>query len=60
VTNVQEAKCYERGRDSADVTLRKCSICFKHFCDEHAYQMSGRSFCSEGCAHYFFFHEPDE
>jgi hypothetical protein len=43
-----------------DARLSKCPICFKYVCDEHAYNMSGREFCSDGCARYFFFGDEDE
>ena len=52
--------CRECGKTSNEGRLRKCPICFRHFCDEHVTVMSGRPFCSSGCAQYFFFAEPDE
>ena len=43
-----------------DGRLYKCPICFKVVCDEHVCLMSGREFCSSGCAQYFFFGDEDE
>lgn len=39
--------------------LRKCSICFKYFCEECATNRGGRLFCSKQCADYFFFGEDE-
>ena len=55
-----EMKCKECEKTPDEGRLRKCPICFQHFCDEHAIVMSGRPFCSKGCADYFFFAEPDD
>ena len=52
--------CEKAGETSEQLQLDKCPICFRYFCDKHARQMSGRPFCSQGCAEYFFFAEPDE
>ena len=52
--------CEKAGKIPEQLKLTKCSICFRHFCDEHASHMSGRPFCSQGCAQYFFFAEPDD
>jgi hypothetical protein len=40
--------------------LRQCKICHKYYCDDHAVQRSGVSFCSKGCAEYFFHVGPDD
>jgi hypothetical protein len=56
MTQPECATCKKTGDQT---TLRKCPICFKHFCEEHAYHMSGRAFCSQPCAEFFFF-EPEE
>ena len=53
-------ECNQCKKTDAEVRLRKCSICFKHYCEDHAYYRSGVSFCSSGCAEYFFFSEPDD
>lgn len=52
--------CHECGKDDRDTRVRKCPICFKFFCEEHAYQRSGLWFCSNGCAEYFFHVDPDD
>jgi hypothetical protein len=56
---MDELKCFECGRTVDDTTLTKCPTCFKYFCSEHLYIMSGRRFCSRACAEYFFFGEGD-
>jgi hypothetical protein len=53
------AKCNVCEADEDDVYLYKCAICHKRFCEEHKFIRSGRAFCSEACAAYFF-HEGDE
>lgn len=40
--------------------LHKCPVCHNYFCDEHAALVSGRRFCSPGCADYFFYEDPDD
>lgn len=55
-----EVECCECKKTEPETRLRKCPICFKHYCDDHAHQRSGVSFCSSGCAEYFFFADPDE
>ena len=52
--------CHKCEKDEKQVKLERCRICFKHFCDEHSQQKSGVSFCSRGCAEFFFFVDPDE
>jgi hypothetical protein len=51
--------CHVCEKNDAEIKLMKCPICFKHFCDEHAYLWSGRPFCSNGCAEYFYFGDED-
>jgi hypothetical protein len=53
-------ECHECKRPETDTRLSKCPICFRYYCDEHSYTMSGRSFCSQFCAEYFFFADPDD
>ena len=53
-------KCHECERTIEEIPLQKCSVCFKYFCEKHAYSMSGRSFCTRGCAQHFFFADPDD
>ena len=56
----QEPQCAECDKTLDDGRLYKCPICFKFACEEHVHRMSGREFCSAGCAQYFFFAEDDE
>jgi hypothetical protein len=56
-SDVQCAHC-EKTID--DTHLFKCPICFKYVCEEHVHRMSGREFCSAGCAQYFFFADEEE
>ncbi len=53
-------ECVTCKKSDAETRLQKCPICFKYYCDEHGYSMSGRKFCSQFCAEYFFFAEPDD
>ena len=53
-------QCIECNRTEDETTLHKCAICFKSFCEEHSYQVTGRMFCSRHCAEYFFFGDADE
>jgi hypothetical protein len=55
-----EETCYRCEEPVEGSPLHKCPVCHKWFCEEHGYTMSGRSFCSSGCAQYFFFSEPDD
>ena len=55
-----EVKCAACEKTIDDTQLYKCPICFKYSCDEHVYRTSGREFCSEGCARYFFFGDEDD
>jgi hypothetical protein len=57
---MEESQCCECGKTTDETTLTKCPTCFKHFCGEHCFVMSGRTFCSRGCADYFFFGDPDD
>ena len=52
-------QCRTCERSEDDVRLSKCPVCHKGFCDEHSYSMSGRRFCSRGCALHFFFDEDE-
>jgi hypothetical protein len=54
---MKQCKTCAVGED--DAYLHKCPICHKMICDDHKYVRSGRVFCSEFCAAYFF-HEGDE
>ncbi len=52
-------ECCHCGKTRKEVTLRKCQICFKYFCDDHAVPTSGVYFCSAGCGQYYFFVDPE-
>jgi len=56
-TDVQCAIC---GKTLDDGRLYKCPICFKYVCEEHVHRMSGREFCTVGCAQYFFFGDEED
>jgi hypothetical protein len=53
-------KCHVCEKTLDDGKLYKCPICFKYSCDDHVYRTSGRDFCSDGCARYFFFGDEDD
>jgi hypothetical protein len=36
------------------IQLQKCAICFGLFCRDCSVAVSGRVFCSQPCAEYFF------
>ena len=55
-----EVRCLKCGKDIDQVRLHKCPICFKYVCEDHVYRMSGREFCSNGCAQYFFFGDEED
>ena len=57
---MEEIQCFECEKRIDDTSLTKCPTCFKYFCGEHSFVMSGRPFCSRGCADYFFFGDPDD
>jgi hypothetical protein len=47
-------------KDEQEVTLAKCPICFKMVCLDCGRREYGRVFCSQRCAHLFFFGDDDE
>ena len=53
-------ECVHCKKSEEETRLSKCPICFKYYCDEHAFVASGRSFCSHFCAEYYFFADPEE
>lgn len=57
--NPRVHQCKECAAGEDDVYLHKCPICHKYICDEHKFVRSGRVFCSQFCAA-FFFHEGDD
>jgi hypothetical protein len=52
--------CHQCHKTDEEARLRKCPICHKHYCEDHCYEMSGMTFCSQGCGEYFFYGDPDE
>ena len=60
MSTTMDARCYACDPSTDDKSLRRCPICHKNFCEEHTVVMSGRPFCSKGCADFFFFAEPDD
>ena len=52
--------CVNCQKDEQDVTLLKCPICFKMVCHDCGRREYGRVFCSQDCAHAFFFGDDDE
>jgi hypothetical protein len=52
---MDDNRCCECQKTMDEARLHKCPVCFKYSCDEHAASLSGRMFCSKGCADYFFF-----
>jgi hypothetical protein len=54
------ASCHVCTKSEEQAPLRKCPVCFKHYCEDHGHQRSGVGFCSNGCSQYFFFGDPDD
>jgi hypothetical protein len=52
--------CVNCQKNDEEVTLVKCPICFKMVCHECGRKEYGRVFCSQRCAHLFFFGDDDE
>lgn len=42
------------------LTLYKCPMCLKYFCEECSFNYGGKQFCSEFCAQEFFWGEEGE
>jgi len=47
-------------KDEQEVSLAKCPICFKWVCQDCGRREYGRVFCSQRCAHLFFFGDDEE
>ncbi len=52
--------CVNCQKNDEEATLVKCPICFKMVCHECGRKEYGRVFCSQRCAHLFFFGDDDE
>jgi hypothetical protein len=50
------SKCSAKGEK---ISLMMCPICHKMVCEKCLIHKSGRSFCSQYCAEYFFFGDED-
>jgi hypothetical protein len=50
-------KCGDTGTDSE---ILVCPICYKGVCFRCSIKISGRDFCSQACANYFFHGDDDE
>ena len=52
-------RCRHCDKTEDEVSLEKCPICFKMYCNDCGYQHSGRKFCSQFCGEYYFFADPE-
>ena len=52
--------CLVCHKTEEEVRLSKCPICFKFYCNDHRFLMSGREFCGKFCAEYFFFSSEED
>ena len=57
---MKEAHCYSCEKTNDETDLDRCAMCHRHFCEQHGFPMSGRTFCNSGCAGMFFFSEDPE
>ena len=51
--------CFKCGKSDDKGQLTKCPICHKHVCDDCRFNLSGRYFCSNHCADFFFFDDEE-
>ena len=54
-----ERKCCHCSISDEERELKKCVMCFRHYCVECAHDRGGRSFCSKQCSELFFFGDED-
>ena len=52
--------CITCQKSEEEASLQKCPICFKWVCMDCGRREYGRIFCSQRCAHLFFFGDDDE
>lgn len=52
--------CEREGREDRATRLIVCPVCHRKVCSEHAFSLSGKKFCTRGCAELFYFGDPDE
>lgn len=50
-----DRRCVICKEDEDSVDLKKCPMCLKWYCEDCEYTISGRTFCSQICANFFFF-----
>ena len=60
MVEVEERRCVGCGDTEAEAHLERCIQCGKWFCPDCAYKATGRRFCSQECAHAFFWQAPDD
>jgi len=53
-------KCFKCEISGEERDLRKCTICFKYFCEDCGASRGGRWFCTKQCCDYFFFGDADD
>jgi hypothetical protein len=52
---MMDRRCCVCNEHEDEVTLHKCPMCLKWYCEDCETTLSGRKFCSTTCANYFFF-----
>jgi hypothetical protein len=52
--------CVGCQKTEEEKSLQKCPICFKFVCMDCGRREYGRTFCSDRCAHLFFFGDDEE
>ena len=58
--STEPPRCRTCHRTADEIPLLACTICYKPFCRDCAHGHSGRLFCSQHCAEYYFFADPDD
>jgi hypothetical protein len=53
-------QCAKCGEEGMELDIQACPICFKGVCRHCAVLVSGRTFCSQSCAEYFFHGDDDD
>ncbi len=52
-------ECYQCHETDEEKDIKKCVICFRHFCNDCGSDRGGRMFCSKHCSDFFFFGDED-
>jgi hypothetical protein len=55
-----DVRCVGCGDNEADSRLERCVQCGRYFCNDCAYRATGRRFCTQQCAHAYFWQAPDD